>query len=66
MGDFLYGLRGLLSLFLFGAALGLTAGIALGVGNIALKALTYNNKKDKKLDYEYSQYADKSNAFVLS
>jgi len=57
-------LRRLLSLFLFGAALGLTAGIVLGVGNIAHKVITY--KKDKKLNYEYSQYADRSNAFALS
>jgi len=53
----------------FGAALGLTAGLVLGVGSIAYNALRYNNKKDKKFDYNsygYSQYADKSNAFILS
>jgi hypothetical protein len=64
----LYVLRGLLSLLFFGAALGLTAGIALGVGSAAYKALTYSNKKDKNFDYNsygYSQYADKSDAFAL-
>ena len=63
----MYLLRGLLSLLFFGTALGLTAGLALGVGRITYNAL--NNKKDKKFDYNsygYSQYADKSNAFILS
>jgi len=61
--------RRLLSLMFFGAAIGLTAGLVLGAGSIAYKALAYNNKKDKKFDYNsygYSQYADKSNAFILS
>lgn len=50
-GDFLYILRRLFSFLFFGAALGLTAGIALGVGSAAYKTFTYNNKKDKNFDY---------------
>ena len=62
-------LRRLLSMVLFGAALGLTVYTALVVGGAAYKALTYNNKKDKNFDYNsYGNYQreDRNEAFVLS
>lgn len=55
--------RRLLSWILIGGALGLSFGLALGVGSIAYNAFTYHNKKDKgKSEFSYVNYGNAAEA----